>query len=392
MNRIKSLYRRPKEWVAKSWSRTHTVVRHTLAFTKKWLLWPTAVIVILACVWGLIEYWDSLPLFWDWLRTTGDSTESGSTTIRNIGFIIAGSIALPLAIWRSMVAQKQADIAQQSLLNERYQQGAEMLGSEVLSVRLGGIYALRSLAEEHPEQYHIQAMRLLCAFVRNPTKDEVVQSEANESDENPTLREDVQVAIDTICACHEVNSRLDSITQFWLDFRGADLRGAHLRSVNLSVKLSLIGQTFAEFINSHQRGADFEGARLHSANIEFATLSGANFSNAKLIGTHLDAANLSQARFRDAKLCDAWLVKTDLSGSELRNANLSGAKLWGANLSGAKFVDPDSEILPGPVQGLTQSQLDDAVAYPDNLPILCGVLDAETGKQLKWRGGVPDDE
>ena len=51
-----------------------------------------------------------------------------------------------LAVWRSIVAERQADTAQQSLLNERYQKGAEMLGNEVLSVRMGGIYALGRLA------------------------------------------------------------------------------------------------------------------------------------------------------------------------------------------------------------------------------------------------------
>ena len=37
-------------------------------------------------------------LFWDWLR--GD--ESGSTTIRNLGLVLAAIVALPLAIWRSV--------------------------------------------------------------------------------------------------------------------------------------------------------------------------------------------------------------------------------------------------------------------------------------------------
>ena len=46
-----------------------------------------------------------------------------------------------------------------------------MLGSGVLSVRLGGIYALERLAKEHPEEYHIQIMELLCSFVRHPTRD-----------------------------------------------------------------------------------------------------------------------------------------------------------------------------------------------------------------------------
>ena len=104
-----------------------------------------------------IEFMLSIAL-WNWL--SGD--DSASTTIRNIGFIMAGSVALPLAIWRGIVADKQADTAQRSLLNERYQQGAEMLGNNVLSVRLGGMYALQRLAAEHPEQnYRHSDVRVL---------------------------------------------------------------------------------------------------------------------------------------------------------------------------------------------------------------------------------------
>ena len=93
-------------------------------------------------------------VLWDWLA--GD--ESGSATIRNVGLVIAGSLAIPLAIWRAVVADKQASsaqhqtaIAQQGLLNERYQKAAEMLGSDVLSVRIGGVHTLRDLAMEQPQ-------------------------------------------------------------------------------------------------------------------------------------------------------------------------------------------------------------------------------------------------
>ena len=177
--------------------------------------WLTLVAIVLACS-------IALPAArWEWLRSgasegqsgvTAESTsatesssvtksivttESNSTTVRNIGFIIAGALALVFAVWRGVLAQRQArtaelqaetalrqtdaaqlqvessqrqtEIAQQGLLNERYQKGAEMLGSEVLAVRLGGIYALQRLAEEHPGQYHVQIMELFCAYVRNPT-------------------------------------------------------------------------------------------------------------------------------------------------------------------------------------------------------------------------------
>ena len=121
------------------------------------------------------------PGFRDWLI----ADESGSTTIRNFGLLVGGIVAIVLAVWRSRVAERQAAAAQRQaeialkqaataergLLNERYQKGAEMLGSDVLAARLGGIYALNRLAQEHPEQYHLQIMDLFCAFVRHPARD-----------------------------------------------------------------------------------------------------------------------------------------------------------------------------------------------------------------------------
>ena len=113
-----------------------------------------------------------LAMFWEWLS----NGESGSTTIRNLALILAGLVALPLAMWRSIVADRQATTAQLSLLNERYQRAAEMLGNEVLSVRLAGVFALQRLATEHPDQYHVQVMGLFCAFVRLPTRDQNIES------------------------------------------------------------------------------------------------------------------------------------------------------------------------------------------------------------------------
>ena len=118
------------------------------------MLYGAGWIVLLGVVAWLFHSWPGG--FWDWLRETPNGYESGSTTVRNLGLIVAGLIALPLTLWRIWVADRQAKAAQKqvetsqdqvttsqrSLLNERYQKGAEMLGSEVLSVRLGGIYAL----------------------------------------------------------------------------------------------------------------------------------------------------------------------------------------------------------------------------------------------------------
>ena len=68
-------------------------------------VWIPALVVLLVVSAVVISFvfWDCLETFWSWL-TNG---ESGSTTIRNLGLVLAGLIALPLAIWRSKVAERQ---------------------------------------------------------------------------------------------------------------------------------------------------------------------------------------------------------------------------------------------------------------------------------------------
>ncbi len=88
--------------------------------------------------------------------------------MRNLALIAGFVIGIPLAVWRSWTADRQAETAERGLRNERYQQGAEMLGSKTLSVRLGGIYALERLAQDHPDDYHGQIIDLFSAFVRRP--------------------------------------------------------------------------------------------------------------------------------------------------------------------------------------------------------------------------------
>ena len=73
-----------------------------------------------------------------WVSWRGE--ESNGTAIRNLVLVMAAIAALPLAIWRSKMAERQAataqhqsETAQRGLLNERYQKGAEMMGSSVVA-------------------------------------------------------------------------------------------------------------------------------------------------------------------------------------------------------------------------------------------------------------------
>ena len=86
-----------------------------------------------------------------------------------------------------------------------------MLGSEILPVRLGGVYALQRLAENYRQSYHVQVMELFCAFVRNPKDNESYQRMLAQKNADPKtfsfLREDVQAEVGlerpsgTFCTC-----------------------------------------------------------------------------------------------------------------------------------------------------------------------------------------------
>ena len=179
---------------------------------------------------------------WDWL-SGGEQGNTPSETLRNMGLLIAGVLALAFALWRAWVAEKQsatarqqADITQQGLLYDRYQRGAQMLGDKILAVRMAGIYSLQHLAAEYPEEYHIQIMQLFSAFVRNPTRhDDHRVLHLIEGPQVPGVREDVQAVLDVI---NELRQDLTTwgryASNFELNFSGSDLRGAMLADYDLS--------------------------------------------------------------------------------------------------------------------------------------------------------------
>ena len=409
--RIRQLKRRlSNSWIGRLvigvWQRIENLPDST-AF---WL--ALVAIMLLGSILGL-AFWG-----WDWLRVTELNLlpESKSTTIRNAGLVIAGALALVFAVWRGVLGQRQAKIAQQGLSNERYQKGAEMLGSEVLAVRLGGIYALQRLAAEHPEQYHIQIMQLFCAYVRNPTGDEQGPVSGSDEDGKPIhkLREGVQAAMYAIGKRTDACIAIEKAAFFLLDLRNANLQHSRLSNLNLSYALlgksNMFGASLyisnlssASLTDANLSDTDLTGVNLSDANLYRAKLSNAVLNDTNLSDANLYRANLSNAVLIRANLSNASLPSANLSKTRSRNSDLSHARLAGANLTGANLIDDnltgssfsrDREVGGSriPARGLTQAQLNKAWSEPDNPPDLEGVCDAETGEQLVWSGNPVDDD
>ena len=260
-------------------------------------LYIVAVVLFGGSIW---YFWDGVLTgnFWDWLVKTPYDRESGSTTVRNLGLFLAGPIALGLAIWRARVADHQSKTARRTLLNERYQKGAEMLGSHVLAVRLGGIYDLARLAHEQPREYHVQIMKLFCTFVRNPTVEDgedagSANRNANRGPEK--LRPDIQEIMTAIGNRSDAQiemERQDKPT-YRLDLRKAELGGVYLRFANMA-------------------RVDLPGANLSNANLGHVKLDGANLLNANLTNAKLGACKgLTQGQLNQARAAEGKPPKLD---------------------------------------------------------------------------------
>ena len=168
--------------------------------------------------------------------------------------------------------------------------------------------------------------------------------------EGHRIREDVQAVMAAIRIRSDDGIKLEKKEKLELDLSGANLSGANLSNVNLN-------------------GANLSGTVLLKAN-----LSGVKLFEADLTTADLTRADLTGAKFVTANLGNAILIRANLFLSILLNTDLTRANLSGTNLSHAI--------------GLTQAQLDQARAGPDDLPKLDG---RENSVPLVWRGKSLED-
>ena len=96
------------------------------------------VIVIVAVLW-----WDS------------------SDAVRNFALIAGGVAAGALAIWRSRVAERQAETAERARLDARFELGLRMFQDRQEIIRLDGLAILGRLLDEYPAEYGEQIMELM---------------------------------------------------------------------------------------------------------------------------------------------------------------------------------------------------------------------------------------
>lgn len=302
---------------------------------------------------------------------------------------IVGGLALLSGLYFTYLnvrtAQDNLRITEEGKLTERFSKAVELLGSDKLDVRLGGIYALERIARDSQKD-HWAVMEVLTAFVRENSHRKLVaeidqeQKNAVTTDrgkdvseaENGKPREDIHAIITVIGkrewrATEKQSLNLQGLYLSKFNLSGLDLSNANLSETNLSrtnLSRTILSGTnlceadlfSADLFSADLRNANLSEANLSEANLNEADLSGADLSESsllksKLINTNLKSAilykanlsraNLDRANLYSANLREAYLSWTNLSGANLYSANLSEANLYSANLSKTDLYHAD---------------------------------------------------
>jgi hypothetical protein len=239
-------------------------------------------------------------------------------------------------------AQDELTLTRQGQITERFTRAIDQLGNARPEVRIGGIYALESIARES-KQHYWPIVEVVTAFVRTRTSQSPEEGPQYVGDAKPVKDRthlhgsaDVQAALYVLA---NRNHAWDPGGDKFINLSGTDLRNADLRGVHLE-KARLRRTNLTKAI---LRETKFQSAKLTGATLNGAKLDPANFEEADLGSAHLEKADLEGADLRGAKLDKANLSEADLTGANLTEANLSkailrGAILRNANLSSAEGI------------------------------------------------------
>lgn len=177
--------------------------------------------------------------------------------------------------WRNLIA------AQEKQITERFSKAIEQLGSESLSVRLGGIYSLERIAKDSSKDY-VTVMDILTTFV---------QEKSPISSEFEKVKNDIQAVL------YAINQR-----------------NASQEPANLGFTLDFTNLREANFLRGDFRRFGFKASNLNGADLSQADFSETDLTEAKLNqanlrGTNFLKAIIRGADFREAKGLDPSQIK-----------------------------------------------------------------------------------
>ncbi|WDM14992.1 pentapeptide repeat-containing protein [Streptomyces lavenduligriseus] len=208
----------------------------------------------------------------------------------------------------------------------------KLIASNVLTERLGGIYALERIMRDS-ERDHNTVVEVLSAFIRENGRNDAAHGQTSEGEGEKErdilrgqLREDLQAALVVLGRrpereLLEEEGGLERVNLNRTDLRGAELYNHSLSNVEMREARLDDAQLFrVDLSGAELQESSFAGADFCWADLSIASLAGANLQNARLHGARLEYATLWKVDFTGADMAEACL----------KEANLKEAKLDGA--------------------------------------------------------------
>ncbi|MCP3969446.1 MAG: pentapeptide repeat-containing protein [Rhodobacteraceae bacterium] len=288
---------------------------------------------------------------------------------------LGGLFTLVFAVIRVFNTERQTNVAEESLFNDKINAAAAGLAArrqvthwqtrgdkekfktewkDDLVTRAAAIDRLEGLVEERPDAAP-RVARMLSVYVRELSREHPAQDHPRDEGLNPTkfqgmtpdgetleamlewaggltpVRSDMEKAAQTL-------GRLKDIAGVVADDIPVDLRDANLQGFDLK------GLCFdkAQMSKARMEGARLYDSRMQGVQLDRAWMQGVNLSvtqmqGAKLIGAQMQGADLSVTQMQGAKLIRAQMQGANLFGARMQGAYLGGAQMQGASLSGAQM-------------------------------------------------------
>ena len=188
---------------------------------------------------------------------------------------VGGVVALVVAYRKQRVSESAETRERTKLLNERFGAACNQIGNEAPTVRLAGVYALASLADEWPEQRQV-CIDVLCSYLR------IAYEPALDSEWYLDAESEVRLAITSLISRHLRDGAPVSWQGHDFDLvravlRAADFSGIRMSSGTFFLSLARFPTGWISFDDMKVcggevwfGGATFEGARVTFDRAEFA--------------------------------------------------------------------------------------------------------------------------
>ncbi|WP_328988833.1 pentapeptide repeat-containing protein [Kribbella sp. NBC_01245] len=175
---------------------------------------------------------------------------------------IGAAFALVVSFRRARAEEASSHRDDRRLFSSRYQDAADLLGSDKAAVRLAGIYAMARLADDWHEQQQ-QCIDVLCAYLRLPYN--TLDSDPSErGDHGERGEREVRLTVIRLISAHLQPSATRSWQGRDLDFTGAVFDGGRFSGAVFSG--GKVDFTGAQFTGGT---IDFTGAQFTGGTIDF---------------------------------------------------------------------------------------------------------------------------